>query len=133
MKRAITARHLAGRRLGHFSNQARLCLSFLTAFCPFLLGPRAHQLRNTLDHTDLAILQKADDTAAPFNQGDLLRFWNQELRYSNLGLPSCYYWESWKRASQEQRICSEENVKKWRLVGPQPQQREVLLLLQNSG
>lgn len=29
------------------------------------------------------------------------------------------------RASREQRICSEKNVKKWRLAGPQPQQREI--------
>lgn len=92
--------------------------------CSFLSlpawSPGTPTEKQTLDHT-LVNPTECSNTAAPFTQANLLRFRIQELQYSNLVLPSCYYWASWE-ASQEQRICSEKNVKKWRLAGPQPQQ-----------
>lgn len=108
-KRAITAKDPAGRPLGHSLYQALLCLVFLTApFCPFLSGPKPHQLRHRLSTTHTCHPVECNNTAAPFTQADLLRFWIQELPYLNLVLWRCYYWASWESFPRAKNLFCKE-------------------------
>lgn len=126
MKRVVTARDPAGRRLGHFPNQALLCLVFLSVpFSPFLFGPRAHKLRKRLSTPHTCQSRRMPRT----RQHPLIKqtSYDSGFRNSTVRIWCCrgVIIGQVGRASREQRICSEKNVKKWRLAGPQPQQREI--------